>query len=70
MENQNGNQWELDGNCKYCRRRTYCGNGCKKFKTAMKLYFHNLAREKKENQDEKIQRCCVCRVIGKNHYCY
>lgn len=54
MENQNGNQWELDGNCKYCRRRTYCGNGCKKFKTAMKLYFHNLAREKKENQDEKI----------------
>ena len=29
-------QWLLDGKCYICRRREYCSNGCKAYKSRMK----------------------------------
>ena len=37
------NQWELEGNCKICRRKNYCSKPCTRYKRESKALIKNFA---------------------------
>ena len=43
-------QWQNEGNCKYCRRRDYCAKQCSANKRLVKLLVDNAIRQTKVAQ--------------------
>ena len=43
---EDNEQWKTDGNCKFCRRKKYCGAECTASKRRIKAEIYSLIAEK------------------------
>ena len=54
-ENENTEQWKINqaGDCKLCRRKTYCGKQCKNSKIFMRDYVIRVYKEELQKEMNK-----------------
>lgn len=55
-ENENTEQWKINhaGDCKLCRRKTYCGKQCKNSKIFMREYVLRVYKEELQKERKTL----------------